>query len=94
MKVYLTAIIQSKPGYTGDVLALLQNMVAHSRNEPGCLQYDLHRDNADENTFVFYEIWESEAILEQHNAQPYIADFIAAADKLAKAPIVYRMSLL
>jgi quinol monooxygenase YgiN len=94
MKIYLTAIIQSKPEYTDEVLALLKNMVSHSRKEAGCLQYDLHRDNADENTFVFYEIWESEAILEQHNTQPYITAFIAAADKLVRAPVVYRMSLL
>ena len=94
MKIYLTAIIQSKPEYTDDVLAILQNMVTQSRQETGCLQYDLHRDNANENTFVFYEIWESEAILEQHNAQPYIADFLAAADKLAVPPVIYKMTLL
>lgn len=94
MKIYLTAIIKSKPEHTAQILGILQNMVAHSRTEPGCLQYDLHRDNADTNTFVFYEIWQSEAVLEQHNAQPYLQEFVAANAKLAEPPLILKTTLL
>ncbi len=95
MKVYLTAIVKSKPEHTADVLAILQNMVVHSRNEAGNLQYDLHRDKADENTFVFYEIWQSEEILQRHNEQPYLKDFIDIIPyKLQQQPVIIKMELL
>ncbi|MFP5436476.1 MAG: putative quinol monooxygenase [Bacteroidia bacterium] len=95
MKVYLTAIIKSKPEHTTDILVLLQNMVANSRKEPGNLQYDLHRDKADNNTFVFYEIWESVEILAQHNEQPYLKAFVdIIPEKLQEPPVIIKMDLL
>lgn len=95
MKVYLTAMIKSKPEYSAQVLATLQNMVVHSRKETGCLQYDLHRDTANPHTFIFYEIWENEAILATHNGQPYIKEFVSLIpDKLYEPPTIIKMELL
>lgn len=95
MKIYLTALIKSKPEHTTEVLELLQNMVINSRKETACLQYDLHQDNDDKNTFVFYEIWNSEAELAHHNEQPYLKAFIAIIDeKLQEAPAIHKMSIL
>lgn len=92
MKVYLTAIIKSKPEHKADVLAILQNMVGHSRKEPGNLQYDLHRNKDNENTFVFYEIWESEEILAKHNEQPYLKAFVdIIPEKLQETPVIIKM---
>lgn len=90
MKVYLTAIIKAKQEYQKDVKAVLQNMVVNTRKEKACLQYDLHQKTDDENTFVFYEIWESKEDLDLHNTQPYIQEFIAlVTEKLAGQPEVY-----
>lgn len=95
MKIYLTAIIKSKPEHTVEVLALLQNMVTQSRKETACLQYDLHRDNTDDNTFVFYEIWQSEAELAAHNEQPYIKAFgDIVTEKLLEMPTIIMMTLI
>ncbi|MFP9114704.1 putative quinol monooxygenase [Flavobacterium sp. RHBU_3] len=95
MKVYLTAIIKSKPQHNCEVQTLLQSMVRQSRAETGCLQYDLHRDKTNENTFVFYEIWENEAILVHHNEQPYIKAFVdIIPDKLQEPPVIIKMDLM
>lgn len=95
MKIYLTAIIKSKPEYTTEVLAQLQDMVINSRTESACLQYDLHRDIDDENTFVFYEIWQTAEELAAHNEQPYIKAFGAIVnEKLQEPPTIIKMSLL
>lgn len=92
MKIYLTAIIKSKPEFNAQVLSVLQNMVAHSRNETGCIQYDLHKDKTDENTFVFYEIWENENILALHNEKPYIKAFIdIVSTQLQQPPLIIKM---
>ncbi|MDQ0321983.1 quinol monooxygenase YgiN, partial [Pararhizobium capsulatum DSM 1112] len=47
-----------------------------TRQEPGALEYHVHRDRADPGLFVFYEAWQSLAHLKTHLAQPYIVDFL------------------
>lgn len=89
MSVYLIATVQSKPEYTIEVLQVLQHMVAETQEEAACIEYHLHRDLEDENRFIFYEIWESEAGLKLHNEQPYIRAFAAmAGEKLEGRPVV------
>ena len=90
MKIYITAIIKSKPEYTAEVMRVLENMVAQTRQETACIQYDLHRSIDDKNLFVFYEIWESQQGLNLHNEQPYIQEFGRLADeKLQEKPSIY-----
>ncbi len=75
MNISITAIIKAKPEYRGEVLAVLLHMVEQSRKEAACLQYDLHQDQSDACTFVFYEIWRDQQGLDQHNQQPYLQEF-------------------
>jgi len=90
MNIYLTATLNSKPEFTAEVKAVLQNMVIESRKEASCIQYDLHQGITDETLFVFNEIWESEAALEVHNQQAYIQAFRELIpEKLQAAPAVY-----
>ncbi len=44
----------------------LLKMVEPTRKEAGCIEYHLCQDNKDPAVFVFYEIWESTAVLEKH----------------------------
>lgn len=90
MKIYLTAIIKSKPEFLSEVKSTLQNMVVHSKKETACIQYDLHQSLEDQNVFTFYEIWENEEGLAQHNEQPYIKAFgNLVTEKLQKKPLIY-----
>jgi quinol monooxygenase YgiN len=93
MKVYLTATLNSKPEFLADVTAVLHTMVEESRKEVTCLKYDLHQGSEDKTQFVFWEIWESNEALEEHNQQPYIQAFREiAAEKLQAAPLVYLLN--
>jgi quinol monooxygenase YgiN len=95
MKIYLTAIIKAKPEFKTEVLALLNNMVIETRREEACELYQLHQSNDDENTFVFYEIWENQSGLDFHNQQPYLQEFVSLTDeKLQEKPIIYKTKLL
>lgn len=90
MKIYLTATLNSKPEFTEEVKAVLENMVAESRKEETCIRYDLHQGIDDKTRFVFWEIWESKEALEKHNQQPYIRAFLElASEKLQAAPEVF-----
>ncbi|WP_205942945.1 putative quinol monooxygenase [Pedobacter frigidisoli] len=52
MSIYLTAIVKSKTATTAELRTILLDMVANSRKEEACIQYDLH-EAAAENTFIF-----------------------------------------
>jgi quinol monooxygenase YgiN len=55
-----------------------QRVAAASRQEPGCISYELYQDSEDENAFLFVEQWDSEAALRQHFATAHIAEFMGA----------------
>ena len=49
-----------------ELKALLQDMVAPSRSEVGCLQYDIFQLKAQPQEFIVVEAWEHEDALEGH----------------------------
>lgn len=90
MKIYLTAVIHCKPEFQEAIRKVLENLVAQTRKEPACLQYDLHQGLNDENLFLSYEIWENQEGLDLHNKLPYIGEFAAFANgKLKEEAKIY-----
>ena len=68
---------RAKAGMADVLEAALLALVEPTRAEDGVLQYHVHRDRADPDLFVFYEVWTSTAHLEAHLSQPYVVDFLA-----------------
>ena len=61
-----------------DLVRVGQTVAAASRQEPGCISYQVCQDSEDEDAFVFVEQWESEEALQAHFATPHISEFMAA----------------
>lgn len=54
----------------------------------GCLQYDLHKDLDDENSFVFIETWENQDLLDAHMSTEHFLTFVKKVeDKLENLDI-------
>ena len=51
-------------------------MVAPTRAEPGCINYDLHRSQDDASRFVLYEGWRGKAELDAHMASPHFTQML------------------
>lgn len=49
----------------------LQAVVPLSRAEPGCREFVLHIDRDVEGDICLYEVWDDDAALKSHFAQPY-----------------------
>lgn len=79
------AIFVAKPGKEAELEALLQTLVEPTRQEPGCLQYDLHVDIKEPRRFVFIERWESQEALAGHGQTAHIAHFRANASELVES---------
>lgn len=48
------------------VKAAMLELVKQSRQEEGCLFYELHQDKQQSNRFVFVETWQNKALWKQH----------------------------
>ena len=90
MKVYLIAIVKAKPDQADVIKKVLQQMVIDSRKEEACLQYDLLQSSEDKNTFIFNEIWASQAGLDAHNEQPYLKAFQTESKEIIDEVIIYK----
>jgi len=66
-----------------EVLAL----VAPTRAEAGCLNYDLHQSSDDPATLMLYENWVSREDLDKHLAMPYLQAFLGKVPELLAEPV-------
>ena len=66
--VTVLASIKVKPGMEDRACTLLSSIVAPTREEPGCVTYDLHQSTTDATEFMFYEVWASVDALAAHSA--------------------------
>lgn len=58
----------------------LLKLIEITRNETGCINYDLHQDNENPAHFMFYENWDSRALWQTHMANQHLADYMAATE--------------
>lgn len=65
-KVSVTARVHARKGMEEQVRQECLALVAPSRAEKGCINYDLHQSVTDAGLFLFYENWESREDLDRH----------------------------
>ena len=70
--VILTAMVKAKPGQEEAVKEVLLALIEPTRQEPGCLCYNLHQSQADPTQFMFYEQWASKAAIDAHGKTPHM----------------------
>ena len=63
-------------------------LVEPSRNEPGCINYDLHQSNDDPAVWCVYENWRSEEDLTAHFQTPHMTAFITDVPDLVEGEVV------
>src|ERR1035437_756583 len=84
----LTVIAQfkAKPGKESLVRQELLSLVAPSRKDAGCLNYDLHQAQDNPALFLFHENWTSKAHLDQHLQKPAFQAVLARVGQLVAEP--------
>ena len=79
--------IAAKQDILERVKAELTAMLAPTRAEAGCVQYNLHQDTNDKSLFYFYEIWSDQQALDQHMQTPHLQNLLAKSDELFAGPL-------
>ena len=80
--VALVVAMHAKPGQELLLQAELTALVRPSRNEEGCLLYDLHRSTDVPGDFLFYEIWASREAHTEHTHTQHFLRWNARKDAL------------
>ncbi|OYT69701.1 MAG: antibiotic biosynthesis monooxygenase [Chloracidobacterium sp. CP2_5A] len=70
-EITILAHFRAKPEALPALSAALDALIAATRQEPGCIAYDLHVACDDPCHFVLVERWRDAAALEAHFAQPH-----------------------
>jgi autoinducer 2-degrading protein len=78
----LIVSLHVKPEQRGNFLAAAEdNATCSTRDEPGCMRFDVLQDHADENHFFFHEVYRDEASFLAHQQTPHFQRWrVAAAD--------------
>ena len=80
-RITLVAFMHAQPGTEEVLLTQIDSLVAQTRVEPGCINYDFHQHKTNSSLFVFYENFADQAAFDFHFTQPYTQGWIKFAEK-------------
>lgn len=84
--IVLIARLKVRDDTVEEAKRLALGIVADSRTEQGCVNYDVHQAIDDETVFVWHETWKDKAALDAHFEFPYFKEFFEKAGALAAEP--------
>ena len=91
----VVARIVANAGSVDQVRAILTGLVGPTRQESGCISYELLQNRSDPTDFTFVEEWVSDAALKAHASTKHIRDAQSKLQGLlAIEPDIRRYSVL
>ncbi len=80
-KIVVVATVKVKDEFKEEVYNELSNLhEATHKYDEGCIQYDLHKNLDDENSFTFVETWQNANLLEEHMKKEHFLKFAQSID--------------
>ena len=80
--ITVIATFQARAGKETELKAALLDLLAPTRKEAGCLNYDLHQLPEDPARFLFHENWTSKAHLDAHLQSAHIQVLLPQVNEL------------
>lgn len=80
--ITVVATFHARPGKQAELKKALTGLIAPTRTEEGCLNYDLHQSLEDSSKFLFHENWASQAHLDAHLKNTHIQVLLPRLDEL------------
>ena len=85
-KIVLVARLRVKADKVEQVKTAAFAIVADSRKEAGCINYDIHQSIEDETVFIWHETWANKAAIDEHFATPFFQKFFEIVGEIAAEP--------
>jgi quinol monooxygenase YgiN len=83
--ITVTATFQARPGKEAQLRAALIGLLAPTRKEAGCVNYDLHQSPEDSAKFLFHENWTNKAALDVHLQSAHVKALLPRVEELCVA---------
>ena len=87
MELFVFARFHAQEGEEAGVDAALREVVAPTREEPGCIAIDAHRSTRDPRLFYVHSRWIDEAAFEVHATLPHTVRFLRQVTPLIDHPL-------
>ena len=65
----------AKTGQEAEVTNIFSKLTEASRQEPGCVTFQVHRHKTEPRRFFIYEQYKDDAALEAHRATPHFLQY-------------------
>lgn len=86
--------LKVKEDKKADFIKIMKELVENSREEEGCVSYDLYESNADSNSSVLVEHWMSQEAIDSHNKTNHFTSMIPKLKEIASIDInIYTKSI-
>jgi quinol monooxygenase YgiN len=85
---FIIAVITAEPSHADAVADALRAAVPLVREEPGCIQYDLHQDQLQPGRFVMIEQWSDAQALTAHSEASAFRALSAVLDGRATLDVI------
>ena len=79
--IVVIARVMAKAGKEKQLKQALMELIEPSRNDDGCINYDLHTSDDGPGMFMFHETWRDKEALAKHLSTPHLRNFISKAEK-------------
>ena len=90
MTVHIVARFIARPECVAELRTLLLGLLEPTRQEPGCLRYELLHNAADPTDFTFVEEWADEAAINAHLQTPHLTAAVSQSQPLLAAALDVR----
>lgn len=87
MEMFFFGRFHARVGNEKAVAAALLDVLAPSREEPGCLNIHAFRSIRDPRLFYIHSFWKDEAAFEIHSGLPHTLRFIERVEPLIDHPL-------
>lgn len=77
--LHVVGLLAAKPGAEHSVRTALLELVEPSRDEEGCITYDVYASDTQFGTYLTVETWRSHRDLDAHLHSPHVQRAMAAA---------------
>ena len=83
--ITVVATFEAKPGKENELRRALLTLIAPTRKETGCINYDLHQSPDEPRKFLFHENWMDKKSLDAHLQNTHVQVLLPRVDELCVA---------
>ncbi len=94
-RIRVLARVVTLPNKVEEAKSILLSLIAPTRQEPGCIRYELWQKKDDPSNFNWVEEWENQASLDAHLTSPHFQEANSKlAGLLATEPVIASYGLV